>query len=357
MDLENENLAADAINQAAEGDQQQGQQAASVEQSTPAAAPTDPYEAELAQVQEQLKAEQPNGLGDNPVAQDANPAEGTPADAKVEKRDEPKVPVSAVYKERKARQAAELRAAQLEGALIATQAMQKQASGQSAETEQPDAQEQQAEPEATDELGQLFSAQDELAKKFDSGEISAVEWTRQNRQINQQIEEVKTSKSQEEAIRTDQSLDDFTTQLVTKYPVVNKLNAEQVQALTQLAYTEASGTGTPIKPGIEGTKVLRQKIAEIATRLYGTETQDQNIGQGQSSLTPAAAARGAKLDLAQSMPPDVSKMGSAASGTMPSDSDILARMEKMTDDEANRYLDSMPMVKARLSAPLFGTPS
>lgn len=41
-------------------------------------------------------------------------------------------------------------------------------------------------------------------------------------------------------------------------------------------------------------------------------------------------------------------MGTATTAVMPSDDEILAKLEHMSDDEANAYLNSMPGLRARI---------
>jgi len=328
---------------------EEGQQAPVQPESAQTAEPSDPYEAELAAAEAALKAETKPET--KPVEGEAQ-GEAKPGEQKApEKRDEPKVPVSAVYKERKLRQAAEMRAAQLEGQVEVLSSMarpgeQPADAGRQAEPEQPD-----------DPLEGLYAQQEALAEKFDKGEISAVEWKREERKLSDSIDQIKESRRNEDVVRNDQSLEEHVVQLVNKYPVLNKLTESQTQSLATLAYEEARAEGKPIRAGVEGTKQLRERIAKIATRLYGETPKTPESGQPPekaAGLSDTAAARDAKLKLAETMPPDVSKMGSAASGVTPSDAEIMAKMDGMTDDEALAMLDSMPTVKARLHGQLFG---
>lgn len=304
------------------------------------AAPMDPYDAEEARIAEQLAAEQ---------AEAPSPKEETvqepeqPATPEAKGKDEAKVPVSALYKERKARQAAELENARLTGQL------QVLAAKQSPETPQeagPVA------PATQDPLNDLNAQVDALAERFDAGEISMREFKAEERKLQEQIDAVRDSRRQHETVRTDSDLASWTADLVTRYPAVNKLTVQATEALTNLAYEEAMAEGNPIVgSGIAATKALRERIAVIATRLYGGPSPSPGK---QTPLSPQAAARAAKLDLQEQMPPDVSTMGSSASGVAPSEAEVLSRMEKMTDDEAAAYLDSLPAIKSKLTRELFG---
>lgn len=318
------------------------------------ATPQDPYDSELAAAEAALKAEAKPGEGEQPAGEakpDAKPAEqpGAPG-----KREDAKVPVAAVYKERKARQAAELRAAELQGqvevlaALVQKPGGEPEPDGAAGEPSQP-----------ADELTELYGQQEALAERFDKGEITAVEWKRQERELNEHIDQIKETRRNETAVRTDQTLQEHVVQLVRDYPVLNKLSESQTKALEGLAYEEAKAEGKPIRAGVEGTKQLRERIAKIATRLYGEPpkpTESAKPAEKAQGLSDAAAARDAKLKLAETMPPDVSKMGSAASGATPSEEELLTRMSGLTDDEALALLESVPTVKARIHGQLFGKP-
>ncbi len=304
------------------------------------AVPMDPYDAEEARIAEQLAAEEAEAAP--PKEEQAQQPE-QPAATEVKGKDEAKVPVSALYKERKARQAAELENARLTGQLQVLAAKQGQEATQEAEpTEQV----------PQDPLQDLNAQVDALAERFDAGEISMKEFKAAERQLQEQIDAVRDSRRQHETVRTDSDLASWTADLVTRYPAVNKLTVQATEALTNLAYEEAMAEGNPITgSGIAATKALRERIAIIATRLYGGTSPSPGK---QTPLSPQAAARAAKLDMQEHMPPDVSTMGSSASGVAPSEAEILSRMERMTDDEAAAYLDSLPAIKQKLTRELFG---
>ncbi|MRR49366.1 MAG: hypothetical protein EG825_00385 [Rhodocyclaceae bacterium] len=335
-----ENLAQEAIEQNTEST---AEGAVATEQTS---TPTDPYEAELAATEAMLKQENGDSSTDTATKEAAvanvDGKEQQQAAPAAEEKKEQMVPVSALYKERKARQAAELRNAQLEGQNQVLASLK-------AKTEDgnPDVEPAKKE-EPQDELSRLIAEQDALAERFDAGEITAVEWKRLDREVTNKIDDYRATARQDQAIRLDSTLEDYTNQLIEKYPVLNSLSETQIVSMTQLAYAQAEVDGKPIQPGIEGTKQLRQRIAEMANRLYGTPATQSPSAEGTPVLSDKAAARAAKVDMAAGMPPDVSQMGSAASGVQPSESEILSRMEKMTDEEALRYLDSLPVVKSQI---------
>lgn len=327
-----ENLTSEAI-----------EQPAGTEQATEPVQTGDLYDAELAAAQRELAAQEGNAEGRQ--AEEA-PPEGEPTiqaepDA-LPPKEEPKVPVSAIYKERKHRQAVELENARLQGELDAMRRMQATESEQQA----------QAAAQATDPLSQMEAEQDALAEKFDAGELSALDWQRQNRALQKQIDEARLSQRETQAIRSDQSLEAHAAQLVKDYPVLNAITDQQAAILSDLAYAEAAREGKPIGTGVEATKELRTRIAVLANKLYGGAGQTTQPKAGGQTLSQEALAREAKLDLQMGMPPDVSRMGSAASGVSMSEEEVLDRLNRLPDDEAMKLLNTMPALKARITGEL-----
>lgn len=322
------------------------------EQAIEAVQPGSLYDAELAAAQRELAAQEGSAEGQqsaeaapegDPTVQAQPNAEGVPPVAK----EEPKVPVSAIYKERKHRQAVELENARLQGELDAMRRMQQAPEGE----QQAHA----AEQAPTDPLAQMEAEQDALAERFDAGELSALDWQRQNRALQKQIDDARMAQRETQAIRSDQSLEAHAAQLVRDYPVLNAITDQQAAILSDLAYAEAAREGKPIGTGIEATKDLRTRIAVLATKLYGGATQPGQTTQSQAggqTLSQEALAREAKLDLQRGMPPDVSRMGSAASGVSMSEEEVLDRLNRLPDNEAMALLNTMPALKARITGEL-----
>lgn len=317
------------------------------EQAPEAVQPGSLYDAELAAAQRELAAHEGKAEGQQSAegTQEGESTTQAQQTAPAAAKEEPKVPVSAVYKERKHRQAVELENARLQGELDAMRRMQAPEGEQQASD---------AEQAPMDPLSQMEAEQDALAEKFDAGELSALEWQRQNRALQKQIDDARMAQRETQAIRSDQSLEAHAAQLVRDYPVLNAITDQQAAILSDLAYAEAAREGKPIGAGIEATKDLRTRIAVLATKLYGGATPSQTTQSqaGGQTLSQEALAREAKLDLQRGMPPDVSRMGSAASGVSMSEEEVLDRLNRLPDNEAMALLNTMPALKARITGEL-----
>lgn len=303
-------------------------------------APVDPLDAEIAAAEAAVKAEQEAKAAQAPEGT-AEAAQPTKEVRKEEPKEEPKVPVSAVYKERKARQALELQVAHLTGQVQALSAA-KPSADHEAEEAKP-------EPPNDDPLQGLYSQVDALAERFDAGELSMREFKAQERALQDQIDTIKTERAQATAQQQDPTLEEFTVKLAEQYPVITKLTEGTTSALVALAYEQAEQSQDPIPGGLRGTMILRERVAKLAQTLYGQPATTTTTPPGtQQPLSPQAAVRAAALEKQAQMPPEVSTMGSAGSSAIPSDAEFLANVARMTDDDAIRYLDSLPLLKNRL---------
>lgn len=258
----------------------------------------------------------------------------TPAAAPGTKAAEKMVPVSALAKERAARQAAEGRANFEAGKAAALLAVAK-AGGQAAQA---------AEPELTpeEELQQIKARRIALAKDFDAGKITDEERETQRIELEDRAEEIRASLRQRvDPSRPDELLvQERTTQIEAQHPVVKNLTDRQIKGLVQLAYEELARDGRPVVGmGPRQDLALRERVAIIATRLYGGQPAAASASPAPGSttqpapLSPAAQARAAKLEQAATHPPDVSQLGSAGAGTGVTEDQLMARINAASTEE------------------------
>ena len=294
----------------------------------------DPLAAELAEVRAALATEEGNPTGEaRPTEQVAAPVVTAPATVQAEPKPEDHKgnATAAIIAERRKRQAAEAQALILQGQVQAMTAMM-----------QP-TREQPAEPEVVvTPLQEVRNEMIALAEKFDQGEISAKDMEAQRQALADREWEIRSTSLQQTqaAPATDLHLETATAQLEKDYPVLNILTAEDLAPLATLAKRQAEISGKPIQPGATGTLELRTRIAQLATQMYGGPS---TASTPQPALSEEAQARERKMAFAAGMPPDVTKMGSPASDTLTNESDALARMEGMTEEQQWALLKTLPV--------------
>ena len=294
----------------------------------------DPVAAELAAVRAEIAVEEGTPTDEaKPTEQVAAPAVTAPATAQAEPKPEDHKgnATAAIIAERRKRQAAEAQALILQGQVQAMTAMM-----------QP-TREQPAEPEVVvTPLQEVRNEMIALAEKFDQGEISAKDMEAQRQALADREWEIRSTSLQQTqaAPATDLHLETATAQLEKDYPVLNILTAEDLAPLATLAKRQAEISGKPIQPGAMGTLELRTRIAQLATQMYGGPS---TASTPQPALSEEAQARERKMAFAAGMPPDVTKMGSPASDTLTNESDALARMEGMTEEQQWALLKTLPV--------------
>ena len=294
----------------------------------------DPVAAELAAVRAEIAVEEGKPTGEaKPTEQVAAPAVTAPATVQAEPKPEDHKgnATAAIIAERRKRQAAEAQALILQGQVQAMTAMM-----------QP-TREQPAEPEVVvTPLQEVRNEMIALAEKFDQGEISAKDMEAQRQALADREWEIRSTSLQQTqaAPATDLHLETATAQLEKDYPVLNILTAEDLAPLATLAKRQAEISGKPIQPGAMGTLELRTRIAQLATQMYGGPS---TASTPQPALSEEAQARERKMAFAAGMPPDVTKMGSPASDTLTNESDALARMEGMTEEQQWALLKTLPV--------------
>lgn len=293
----------------------------------------DPVAAELAAVRAEIAVEEGTPTGEaKPTEPVAAPAVTAPATVQAEPKpdDHKGNATAAIIAERRKRQAAEAQALILQGQVQAMTAMMQPAR-------------EQAEPEVVvTPLQEVRSEMIALAEKFDQGEISAKDMEAQRQALADREWEIRSTSLQQTqaAPATDLHLETATAQLEKDYPVLNILTAEDLAPLATLAKRQAEISGKPIQPGAMGTLELRTRIAQLATQMYGGPS---TASTPQPALSEEAQARERKMAFAAGMPPDVTKMGSPASDTLTNESDALARMEGMTEEQQWALLKTLPV--------------
>lgn len=226
------------------------------------------------------------------------------------------------------------------------------------------------------ELEAIDAKTAELAVKLDKGDIDMQEYVkettglrRKERELVREQAAADVAASVQGQPNNDLGLQEHVQVLLSSFPILNKLSRAQLEPYEKLAYSIAAAKGSPIPEGPMGTKRLREEMAELAERDFdptryaarqtarataaqaggGTAAQG---GQGQPGATgaakpaaqqPTSAQRGAKLELAAGMPPDIGAIGAGATGgEITAEQGAAALSSFKNDDEAIRWLDANP---------------
>lgn len=356
---------------APQGQQQQQQQ-------EPGPQFTDPDDTELSRAIAEVQAEEAAANGGQ-----ATQAEGgtQPAQQQGEQQgqasgDQPAamIPKARLDEALGKQHAAELEAARWRGIAEARgeQKPQPQGNGQ----QQPNAQPQQ--PTADQRLAAIQTKQDELAAKFDNGEITYAELTKQSRELNNQeqgireeilLAKVKPAKPDQPS-QSDLYLEERTDEIATAHPWVNVY--EEVGTPLDWKYVRDIAFQSLMDKGVDpatpsGLLALREEAASVMDRLGpvmmadkakakgiaipsqqqpGQQQQQQPGGQGgqqQPPLTPIQALRKGKLDVQARQPPNLTQMtGTTGDTGLPTDAAIEAMGEdaydRLTPAARNRLL-------------------
>jgi len=221
---------------------------------------------------------------------------------------------------------------------------------------------QNAPPKPEDKLATIHAAQDELAAKFDDGNITYADMKKQERALTDQeqaireeilVAKVKPADPPKANEGGDKLyLDRLTVDLETMHPwtgVFDQVGTDADWAyLSGKAMENLAARGIDPKNGSIGTYEFRKEIAVLADQfgpsLVGARataagialpngqppSQGQQQQQQQKPLSAEAQARAAKLTLQQGAPPNLSAMrGSNEDPAAPTDS----RVESLSDDE------------------------
>lgn len=306
-------------------------------------------EAERALAEESAQAAKP---ATTPEVTQAQPAKAEQAVTTEEDHDSQiengRIPVKALTAERKARQEAERQAAYLQGQLEAMKAVM--------QPQEPKKAEPVVDP-VEQRMTEIEAERVALAEQFDEGSLSAKQWEEQRRALEREERKLwseqqnQTQQNQAPTIANDAVMENHLTQLEAKYPVLGKLTQEDLAPLKDLAYRQAAMSGKPIPQGAVGTMQLRERIAILASNAYGIPPVQQPAPAAPKppALSPQAQARDAKMNMAATMPPDVSSMGAAGSGTGLSEAEFAARLEMATDDEQIALLEAHPNLVQKIT--------
>ena len=209
-------------------------------------------------------------------------------------------------------------------------------------------------PEAR--LSTIQAQQDALAKRFDDGEITFSDLTRERRAIDNQehaireeilVGKVKPAQQNQPANQGNDELylNSLTAQLEQEHPwveVFDKVGTNiDWKFLTDTATQNLIDRGVDPTKGSNGKYELRKEVAILADQ-YGPSMVAQKakakgvaIPAGQAPQRPMAQARAAKLAIAADQPPNLNRMtGTQGDAGLPSDSQI----ESMGEDQ----FDAMP---------------
>ena len=340
-----------------------------------------PEELELQQAEaELLKAEDPEAAkaaeeakakaeAEAKVKEEAEAKAKADAEAKAKgekepaaKTEEKMVPLAALYKERKERQALAHQNAVLSGqvqALAHVVALKKEGDAEiEVVTQTPE-----------ERIEEIDAEKLELSKKFDAAEISAtemrtreIELDREARKLTVQMAtEAAQAAAPKVAAVTDLHLEEATAKLGTDFPIINILTQAQLAPFEEAAYAEAEAEGKPIQPGARGTLELRTRMARLADESYGPKMEEyyaKKFGVDLKAVKPrttatssnvaelsaAAKAREAKIAAQSEFPPNVAAMGSAAGGQGLTEAQLEAQLDNpnLSEAEAEALLKSLP---------------
>ncbi len=334
--------------------------------------PVSADDAELLEALATVKAEEAGGAGDDQTGnQQQDPAQtGAPPAAAPQGQPQPPQPqgqpagvmIPKARLDEALKQIDDLRLenARKDGMLAAhqTQRPAQPAPGQPAPQPQQTPQQQ---------LDAIATAQEALAQRFDNGEITGVQWVKEQRTLNGQEQAIRegmlAAKLQPAAPapapNDELYLETLTAQLETKHPWTHVFEAVGTDAdwdylkATALQDLAAQGKQLDMSKTVDRYE-LRKAISEAADRLgpalVGQRAQAQGIalpGQqqrqqqtpgvppgGKPPLSPQAAARLAALQKAQNAPPDIAAL--PGHGSDPAGVPTEAAIEGMSDDDFDK---------------------
>ncbi|WP_341702619.1 hypothetical protein [Ferrovibrio sp.] len=202
-----------------------------------------------------------------------------------------------------------------------------------------------AEPTPDQILAGIEAEKLDLAEKYDRGEISTAEWKkreieldRKGRQVQQDMLAPARAEPAPAQTKDDLALDLATAELEKRHPYSTLITEESDWAFLEgKARQQLVAAGEVLDGSARAALLLRTTMAQL-TDTYGPhmtgkvieKPATKPVGQQQHQPSGTAAARGAKLTMADGLPPDINNLGgSAASSTEISEADILG----MTDED------------------------
>ncbi|MBU8540186.1 hypothetical protein [Falsiroseomonas tokyonensis] len=331
-----------------------------VEQQAPASQPDasspapstsqDPDAIELAAALAAVEAESKGGdqAQQQPPAAPAPTATSAPAPQEPPKASPPPVPYSRFAEVNRQLREQQERAAYLEGALEATRKGNPAPAGRP--EQQPPAQA--APVDAASQTAALKAALLAKAAEFDSGAITMTEFEEARVATWEQIQALQraepTPAPQRAALMDEIIEETHLTELQKQFPEAAALTEQQASLLAGMAEQMAAANGG-VFPGsnkrmtghpTRDTIILRESVAHLAranAAVLGLKAppaaapagnRQQQATTQPPTLSPAAKARQAKMDMAANLPPDPSGMGTAAEGGFSA-----AQLERMSDEQ------------------------
>lgn len=316
--------------------EQQVQQQEQAKPAEPSVEHLDPVARELAEVNAAIAAEAAAAAS---PATEQQQAEAKPAEqpaAPAEHADAKGNPTAAIIALRRANQELQQKLMLATGQNQALMAVAVSKGGELPAEIQPEA------PAEPDTIEKVRAERMALAEKFDAGEISAKDMEAQRQALEDREWGIRQATFAPAPVQQgDLQLEAATAKLEADYPVLKILSAQDLEPLAALARIQASREGQPIQPGALGTLDLRTRIAKLANQHFGGGAAPTTT-EKPAALSEDAQARAAKLDLAGRMPPDATNLGSAASDVAMSESEVLSRMDGMTEEEQWALMKTLP---------------
>lgn len=176
-----------------------------------------------------------------------------------------------------------------------------------------------------------------LAEQYDQGTIKTVDWERQRQVLNEQEWNIRqqTIAPPAQPPIADQLFEEQETQRLERtYPILNSLQVEDFQALAVMARREAAREGVQIPNNAQGTIQLRERVAKLAVRNFGTGTAPASP---QPPGSPQVHRNANAADLAVNHPVNISNLGAGALGN------------GMTDAQADAALDAIPTEEGKIA--------
>jgi hypothetical protein len=339
----------------------------------PAAPPTiredDPDLVELRAAEAALQGkqrEEPADPGQQQPAQQQPPARPAPAAAPAQQQQQQPGPVPYDRFAAVSRDAATLRdrVTYLEGAIAA---LRQGSTAAPAAAQQPPQGAPQAQPPADPidaQVATLRKHVTDAARRHDIGEITLVEFEEQRGAAEDRIaalraEQLRANMPTQQGLMDQLAEQAHLNQLVARHPYAKGLSTQQAEALAVLATQELAMEGNPIRDSSLAESLrLRERVAQLSDT-WGPKwgVQPSSSPQQQPStpstgrvpaapsalpLSPAAAARDRKMQVAAALPPDPASMGMGAPAEISA-----AQIEVMSDEE----IAALPPAVLRRVAP------
>ena len=307
---------------------------------TPAATPpVDDLDRQLAEAMAAVEAERLAALAAPaaaaPAAAPASPeAPATPATPRPATTPT-MVPLAVAKAERSARQEAEQRAAYWQG--------QAEARGS---TQAAPAAPVVPEPTPQERLAAIGTERLNLAEQYDQGAIKTREWEERRIALEHEtwnIQNALQPQAPQVNIAAAVWEEQETARIEGAYPVLKAMTQADLMPLVEVARRQAQREGVPIEENSRGTVELRERVARLATTMYGGVPPASQ----QPAAIPGAHPNAAAAALAVSHPANVSQIGAASVAGALTDEQALAQMAKMNETEQIAFMDRNPLLVNR----------